>query len=171
MANDADIALTKCSLDGSWQKRGHSSLNGVVTAIVDGKCFDHVVLSKHCKGCKKWKAREGSTEYENWFIEHQCQANHGKSSGAMESVGAMDMFSRSIEQHSMIYKDYIGDGDSSLFKEVAFSDPYKSFGIKPSKLECIGHLQKRLGHIYGICAMSTRQRSFHCLVGETDMHS
>lgn len=36
----------KCrvSLDGSWQKRGHASLNGVVTAVCDGKCLDNHVL-------------------------------------------------------------------------------------------------------------------------------
>jgi len=28
--------LTTLPLDGSWQKRGHSSFNGVVTAISDG---------------------------------------------------------------------------------------------------------------------------------------
>ena len=145
LANVPSIALTKCSLDGSWQKRGHSSLNGVVTAIVDGKCIDHMVMSKHCKGYQKWEARKGSAEYQNWLIEHHCQANHGKSSGAMESVGAMDIFLRSIERHALIYKDYIGDGDSSSFKEVSVSDPYNNFGIKPNKLECVGHVQKRLG--------------------------
>ena len=34
----------------------------------------------------------------------------------------------------------------SSFKEVANSEPYKAFGIKPTKLECIGHVQKRLGN-------------------------
>ena len=30
----------KVSGDGAWQKRGHSSLNGVVALISDGKCND-----------------------------------------------------------------------------------------------------------------------------------
>ena len=30
----------KVSGDGAWQKRGYSSLNGVVTLISDGKCID-----------------------------------------------------------------------------------------------------------------------------------
>ena len=40
--------LAKCcvSLDCTWQKRGHASLNGVVTAIgYNGKCLDYHVLS------------------------------------------------------------------------------------------------------------------------------
>ena len=37
-----DPGLVNCevSVDGSWQQRGHSPLNGVVTAMSDGKCFD-----------------------------------------------------------------------------------------------------------------------------------
>ena len=48
--------MTDCtvSLDGSWQKRGHNSLNGVVTAInrVSDKVIDYHVMSKKCKVCQ-----------------------------------------------------------------------------------------------------------------------
>ena len=42
------------SLDGTWQKKGHSSKNGVVTAISasTGECLDYRVMSKSCKGCQ-----------------------------------------------------------------------------------------------------------------------
>ena len=42
------------SVDGTWQKCGHSSLTGVITVISkeNGKCLDHIVLSKACKGCQ-----------------------------------------------------------------------------------------------------------------------
>ena len=44
---DIDSILdTKVSGDGAWQKIGHSSLNGVVTLIGNGKCIDYEVLSK-----------------------------------------------------------------------------------------------------------------------------
>ena len=49
---------------------------------------------------------------------HKCQANHEKTSGAMESVGALVLFQRSIETHNCHYVGYIGDGDSSSFTEV-----------------------------------------------------
>ena len=38
-----DVTEPRCvrvTVDGSWQKRGHNSLNGVVTAISGGKCVD-----------------------------------------------------------------------------------------------------------------------------------
>ena len=35
-------------------------------------------------------------------------------------------------------------GDTSSFREVKQSNPYKKFNIQPIKLECIGHVQKRL---------------------------
>ena len=46
----SDIGI---SFDGTWQKRGYSSLNGVAAAIsvTTGKVLDVEVLSRHCKGC------------------------------------------------------------------------------------------------------------------------
>ena len=43
------------SCDGTWQKRGFSSLFGVVFIIAyeTGKVLDYAVLSKHYIGCKK----------------------------------------------------------------------------------------------------------------------
>ena len=39
--------------DGSWQKRGYCSMNGVGTAIsvTTGKVLDTEILSRHCKNC------------------------------------------------------------------------------------------------------------------------
>ena len=42
----SDIVNTKVSGDGAWQKRGYSSLNGVVTLIGNHKCIDKGVMSK-----------------------------------------------------------------------------------------------------------------------------
>ena len=41
------------SCDGSWQKRGFSSFNGVFAAISmdNGKVVDVEALNKHCKAC------------------------------------------------------------------------------------------------------------------------
>ena len=143
--NNGKIGLTQCSFDGTWQKRGFSSVNGVVTAIADGKCIDFKVLSKYCKGCAIWEQRKESEQYINWKQNHKCQANHSKSSGAMEAVGALEIFSKSVPMHSLIYDRFLGDGDSSSFKEVFESHPYKEYGVSVTKLECVGHVQKRLG--------------------------
>ena len=48
-----DITDVSVSVDGSWQKRGFSSLNGVVTAIAikTGKVLDTEILNRNCKSC------------------------------------------------------------------------------------------------------------------------
>ena len=38
-----------------------------------------------------------------------------------------------------------GDGDTSSFKEIVVADPYKKYNIEVIRLECCGHVQKRLG--------------------------
>ena len=47
------------SVDGSRQRRGHASHNGIVMAIsIDtGKCLDIEVLNNKCKQCMLWKKR------------------------------------------------------------------------------------------------------------------
>ena len=45
------IKQLRVSIDGSWQKRGHMSKNGVVTAVSGDKCVDVEILTKHCNGC------------------------------------------------------------------------------------------------------------------------
>eukprot|EP00795_Rhopilema_esculentum_P011284 gene11284-21476_t len=51
--------VSKCavSLDGSWQRRGHSSHHGIVSCISveTGKCIDIEVLSNFCEGCAYWE--------------------------------------------------------------------------------------------------------------------
>ena len=49
---DADgVKEATVSVDGSWQCRGYTSPNGVVTAIVNGKCIDMQTMSKNYKCC------------------------------------------------------------------------------------------------------------------------
>eukprot|EP00794_Sanderia_malayensis_P002423 gene2423-2792_t len=133
------------SVDGSLQKRGHISLNGVVTLISreNGKCLDYTIMSKKCKSCQFWKTRTNDPGYAAWYAHHACQSNHNRSAGAMESAGAVMMFRRSIEKHQLRYTSYIGDGDSSSYGDVASSQPYGE-GIQIEKKECIGHVQKRM---------------------------
>ena len=63
----------------------------------------------------------------------------------MESSGAVTMFKRSINKNQLVYKEYLGDGDTSSFNDVINAEPYKDQGVEPVKLECVGHVQKRLG--------------------------
>eukprot|EP00794_Sanderia_malayensis_P002927 gene2927-3381_t len=60
------------SVDGSWQKRGHISLNGVVMLISreNGKCLDYTIMSKKCKSCQFWKTRTNDPGYAAWYANH-----------------------------------------------------------------------------------------------------
>ena len=64
----------------------------------------------------------------------------------MESTGAVEIFQRSILKNNLIYNEYLGDGDTSSYKEVFASNVYKDYGINPIKLECVGHVQKKCGN-------------------------
>jgi len=43
---------------------------------------------------------------------------------------------------NLIYKEYLGDGATL---DVVNSDPYEEHSVVPVMLECVGHVQKRLG--------------------------
>ena len=83
-----DVIVT---VDGTWQKRGRTSLFGVVVVIawVAGQVLDVEVLSKHCEACKMNEGLLSSEEYEEWYADHEenCECNYKGSSNAMEVEG------------------------------------------------------------------------------------
>lgn len=66
--------------DGSWAKRGFTSLLGIVSLIgkYSNKILDVLVKGSICQGCSNWKGQEDTIEYEEWYREHEdhCGANH-----------------------------------------------------------------------------------------------
>ena len=66
-----DIGVT---VDGTWQKRGFSSLNGVVAviSITNGKVLDVESMSRHCKSCMINAPMKNTDpkRYESWRIQH-----------------------------------------------------------------------------------------------------
>jgi len=139
-----DPPQKRIKIDGAWQRRGHALLNGFVSGIVDDKCVDYEALTKFCMVCRMWEHKRNSPRYEAWKASHICDINHTQSSGAMEAAGAVQMFNHSIEKNNIIYSHYLGDGNTSSFKDVVKSDPYKDHGVVAEKLECVGHAQKRV---------------------------
>ena len=61
----------------------------------------------------------------------------------MESAGAVAMFMRSMDQNLLRYTEYIGDGDTSSYKDVTNAKPYRD-DVNIMKKECLGHIQKRM---------------------------
>ena len=160
------------SFDGTWQKRGHSSLNGVAAAIsiTNGKVLDVEVLSRHCKGCVDHAALKITKpdEYDSWKITHneKCHLNHDGSASSMEKVAAVNIFSRSMKNYDLRYLKYFGDGDSSSFSAV--ENIYVDATCKKS--ECLGHYQKRVGNrlrklrqrVKGLGGTSKAKEIMHC---------
>ena len=109
------VCDTAVSCDGTWQRRWFASLNGVVTAVsIDtGKCLSYECLVKTCKVCEMWAPRKGSIDYENFIKEHECPINHVGSAGAMEALGAVNIFEKSVADLQLRFTTYTGDGDSS----------------------------------------------------------
>lgn len=142
------IVDTKCMFDGTWQKRGFSSLIGGVSCISadTGKVIDVEILRKSCKGCQSInKLDVDSQKSENLKALHNCSKNYEGSSPSMEVVGVRRMFNRSIAEKKLRYTHYIGDGDSKTYETVSKEKPYGE-DIHISKLECVGHVQKRVGN-------------------------
>ena len=144
----ANVAVT---VDGTWQKRGHSSKIGVVfvISVLTGEILDYEVKSLFCHECKAHGSHDqDSVKYKEWKKAHEknCEVNHQGSSEEMEAVSAVDIFTRSIETRNLKYTTFVGDGDSSSFGRVKEALE-KKFGERyvVKKEECVGHVQKRLG--------------------------
>ena len=80
------------------------------------------------------------------------------SSGAMDAAGLLAIFQRSIEKHSARYVEFLGDGDSKAHKKLVEEEVYGEVPVE--KLECVGHVQKRLG---------SRLRSLKKRLGKTPL--
>ena len=140
-----EVVPCRVSCDGTWQRRGYSSLNGCVTTISadTGKCIDVEVLSKVCHGCKRIEKEND----ENTKAIHQaeyvgkCKANFQGSAPAMETEGVARIFARSEELHSLQYTEFFGDGESKAYLRV--ENIYDDVHVE--KKECVGHVKKRVG--------------------------
>ena len=103
-----DAGLVNCEVlaDGSRQKQRHSSLNGVVTAMSDGKCLDVHGLSKHCKRCRILKQKKDILE-DATISYHQCNINYEKPSRSMEAAEAVEIFQDSVQKHKFIHNTWV----------------------------------------------------------------
>ncbi|GFW16480.1 uncharacterized protein TNCV_443551 [Trichonephila clavipes] len=131
--NNSNIAV---AVDGTWHKRGYSSLNGVVcaTSVENGKVIDFEALTKYCSSCKGKKKKKKPCE--------NCAKNYEGFSGEW-NVGVLSIFQRSESSRKACYTQYLGDGDSKGFLTIKEAKVYGDTEVE--KLECVGHVQKRMG--------------------------
>ena len=99
-ANGQEIAEVAGSVDGTWQKRGHSSKIGVVSvlSIRTGEVLDYEVLSHFCQECNSHDETNDTIEYKKWKEKHAplCHINHYGSSGDMECKGAIAILKEAL---------------------------------------------------------------------------
>lgn len=134
------------SFDGSWQRRGRCSHNGIATVIcvVTGLVLDFTTLSNYCHACELGP-EPGSPQFDAWWAKHEakCQKNVNCSSAAMETQAAVIMFSRSAQLHKFRYTKMLSDGDAKAHAAVLAVDPYGEHKVE--KEECVNHVTKRMG--------------------------
>ena len=83
--------------------------------------------------------KQTTQEYEDWKQSHVCTINFCGSAGAMEPIGTLTLFQRSLD-HRIRYKYLISDGDSKTFSLLRNEDVYGAEGDdQVAKLHCIGH--------------------------------
>ncbi|KYN11794.1 hypothetical protein ALC57_16049 [Trachymyrmex cornetzi] len=146
--NSSDIKKLTVSGDGTWRKRGFTSLYGIVVLIgqLTGKVVDFIVKSAYCAECNYWNKHANTEQYQEWKSNHEenCQANHVGSAGKMEVDAMKELFSRSVEKHGVMYINYVGDGDTKTYTGLVNAKLYGD-EIEIIKKECVGHIQKRMG--------------------------
>lgn len=62
----------------------------------------------------------------------------------MEVAGVVNLFKSSFGDGGIRYTRYLGDGDFKAFQTVVHENTYGP-NIEIQKLECIGHVEKRIG--------------------------
>ena len=145
-----DSAVT---FDGTWMRRGHTSLHGVVIAIAwpTGQVLDFEVYSKFCHTCSQQRVALGDgkltqAKFDEEQAAHNCSVASTGSSGAMEVQGAVDLWTRSEEKYNMRYVTFIGDGDCKGYQAVANRSPY-------------GAVRSRKGGVCRRCTEKSRNSS------------
>jgi len=118
-----------------------------LTISVDtGKVLDYESMSRYCQVCNVNKKVKQSdpVRFEEIKAAHQPDGklNHKGSAPPMEQTGTKHIFQRSTTKHKLRYIKLLGDGDTKSLSAVENTYP----GIKVKKLECVGHVQKRVGN-------------------------
>ena len=84
--NPDELLDIMVSFEGTWQKRGFTSLYGVgVIDIMTGLIVDYHLLSKYCHACTK-KSIMSDHNFHVWKATHDCCQNHKEPSKKMEQV-------------------------------------------------------------------------------------
>ena len=111
-------------------------------------CFLDFSLPVQRKTAARHVGTMSADDYEAWKEQHKpdCCAISSGSAPAMKSAAAVKLWSRrlSVDRRSLRFVEYIGDGDCRGHSNVVAAASYGP-DVNIVKLECIGHVQKRVG--------------------------
>ena len=138
--DDTLDAVVSC--DGIWAKRVFTSLTGVVLVIsVDNdELLDYHVLSKACQKCAVKKGKD-------------LRCGHWNMNVTLTLLVARQQWSLKElkKRHNPRYRWMVSDGDSKAFNSV--ENVYGE--IKVEKLDCAGHVQRRISkHLLNLKAIT-----------------
>ena len=137
------------SYDGTWHKRGHSSLYGLglVIDILTGLVVDYELLSRYCPVCSMKKKIMSLEAFNSWYEEHarsgRCEKNFDGSANAMEAAAAEILWKRSIKMCNFKYTTILSDGDAKTYKHLQNLCVYGNDDLI-QKEERIKHVAKRV---------------------------
>ncbi|GBN26354.1 hypothetical protein AVEN_233389-1 [Araneus ventricosus] len=138
------------SYDGTWQKRGHTSLHGIgiVIDILTGLIIDFDVFIKYCQDCLNSEGMLGKNtpEFRIWHDSHKndCQKNFNGSSNSMEMNAAAILWKRSVKEAKMRYMTLLSDDDGKTHQHLNEIQVYGK-NVTIMKEECTNHVAKRVG--------------------------
>ncbi|KAH9361694.1 hypothetical protein HPB48_005153 [Haemaphysalis longicornis] len=128
--------------DGTWQKRGHKSHNGI-GMVVD---FAWTSPVKLCLACSQHMVLPDEEE-EVWQAFHAavCEKNVDCSVHAMEAEAALRIWQRSQEHATpLLFGLFLGDGDSKAYNAVVDADVYDG-AVQRQKEDCANRVAEHLG--------------------------
>ncbi|XP_075742268.1 uncharacterized protein LOC142795883 isoform X1 [Rhipicephalus microplus] len=130
VAGETEVAVM---FDGTWQKRGHKSHNGIgaVISLDTGLCFDIEVISNYCLTCSRHKDMGPDEEVWQAFHGPVCEKNADCSSHAMETEAALRIWQRTLTYDTPLhFMTFLSDGDSKAYNAVAESKVYGAVNIE-----------------------------------------
>lgn len=105
----------------------------VIIGAETGKILYLAVKNVYCSACEYAKRNKTPVP------DHRCYRNYKGSASGMEQEAMVEGFRSSLEMHGLIYKYYIGDGDSSCISGIKERVQY---GRLVHKIECANHLTR-----------------------------
>lgn len=99
------------------------------------------VKNKYCHVCKIAQSKNTPPNF------HECNANYTGPSTGMENQIILEGF-KHCEGLGARFNKFIGDGDSSTYKNLRDLRLYKNPVVYIDKYDCVGHLHKNFGKNY-----------------------